>query len=784
MSSSLFGASVHRVEDPGLLRGEAQYLDDVPVSDPLFVAIVRSSEAHAELTGIDVGDARAMPGVVDVVIAHDLGSINGPRRRTPWVQPAASLVERTVDLHLREEVFRVLAADRVRYSGEPVAAVVAESPYLAADAAELVRVDYRPLPVLADAASALAPDAPLLNPAWPDNVSVHFRVAKGDIDAAFAAADVVVGDEFVIGRQTGTPIEPRGVVALVEGDMLTVWSSTQSPYRVRDALAHCLDRSPERIRVRTPNVGGGFGIKGPVYPEEVLVSALALRLDRAVKWVETRSEHFLAAIHSRDQAHRIELAVSADGVILGLRDSYVVDAGACNVSGLTVPYNPAAHLQGGYRIPALDIECTCVVTNKSPLASYRGAGRPEAVFALERVLERAAQALDLDPLELRSRNLIAADEMPYDAGIPYRDGSDLVLDAGDLPRSLQLAAESAGYDDWRARQAAARADGRYLGIGIATYVEGTGIGPGEIADISIAPDGEVRVAVALPSQGQGHETSLAQVCSDALGVPMARITIVQGDTAAVPTGGATIASRTATVVGNAVNNAAALLRDDIVRRSAQLLEASPADLDVDLEHGRVAVRGAPQRTVDLATLAATDALSAQATFAPPGVTFASGAHIVVVEVDPRTGLVDVIRYVAAHDCGRLINPVIVEGQVVGGIAQGIGGALLEELVYDNGQLVTGSFMDYLPPRAPDMPEIAVVHVETPSARNPLGIKGVGEAGAIAPPAAITNAIEDALRPLGARVVRCPNAPRTVAELAAAASTPPKSATRNESPGHS
>jgi carbon-monoxide dehydrogenase large subunit len=761
---SLFGASLQRVEDPGLLRGEARYLDDLDVTDPLFVAIVRSSEAHAELTGVEVEAARAMPGVVDVVAADDLGSVNDPRQRPQWVQPAPSLAARATELHLREEVFRILAADRVRYSGEPVAAVVAESPYLAADAAELVRVDYRSLPVVTDTASALAADAPRLNPEWPDNVSTHFRLTKGDVDAAFAAAHVVVGDEFVVGRQTGTPIEPRGVLALPDGDTLTVWSSTQSPYRVRDALTRWLDLPPDRVRVRAPNVGGGFGVKGPVYPEEVLVAALALRLGRAVKWIETRSEQFLAAIHSRDQAHRVELAVSADGLILGLRDSYVVNAGACNVSGLTVPYNTTAHLQGGYRIPTLEIECTCVVTNKSPLAAYRGAGRPEAVFALERALDRAARALGLDPLEFRSRNLVAASDMPYDAGIPYRDGSDLVLDAGDLPRSLELAAERADYSGWRTRQAAARAEGRYLGIGIATYVEGTGIGPGEIADVSIGADGEVRVAVALPSQGQGHATSLAQVCADALGVPLSRITVVQGDTAAIPTGGATIASRTATVVGNAVDVAAHRLRDEILSRAADQLEASAADLDFDGD--TVTVRGAPQRSVGVAALVETSPLRAEGTFTPPGVTFASGAHVAVVDVDPSTGLVDVVHYVAAHDCGRLINPTIVEGQVVGGIAQGIGGALLEELVYDsNGQLITGSFMDYLPPRATDMPAIAVVHVETPSTRNPLGIKGVGEAGAIAPPAAIVNAIEDALSPFGARLVRCPSTPRAVAALA-------------------
>jgi carbon-monoxide dehydrogenase large subunit len=767
--TGLFGEPVRRVEDPAVLRGAAHFLDDLPVSDPLHLAVVRGTVAHGRVDAVDGSAALELPGVVEVVTAADLGPRNGPFPHPTWFPPSDGLRAAVDPLLLRPEFLRVLAGDRVRYAGEPIAAVLAADPYTAADATELVEVEVEPLPAVAGVDAALDPDAPLLNPEWGDNLSAHFTVRKGDAELALREATVVVREVFTFGRQTGAPLEPRGALAVADPGTggLTVWSSTQAPHWLRKALATFTGVQADRIRVVAPNVGGGFGIKSMVYPEELLVALLALRLGRPVKWVETRSEHFLGAVHSRDQRHEVELALDSEGRVTGLRDRYLVDVGASNVEGLVVPYNTAGHLQGAYRIPALEIDCRCVVTNKTPLSAYRGAGRPEAVFAMERILDRAARELDIDPIELRRRNLLELDEMPYDAGIPYRDGSKLVLDAGDLPAGLDLAVKEGDYQGWRRRQAELRESGRYLGIGVATYVEGTGIGPGELAEITVEPSGQVRIAVALPSQGQGHATTLAQICADELSVGLDDVRLVQGDTAAVATGGGTIASRTAVVVGNAVGDAARNLREVLLRAGADALEAAPEDLE--LRDGRVRVRGAPGRSLTLAELAASSGdgsgLAAGGDFAPPGVTFASGAHYAVVEVDPWTGSVRVLRYLVVHDCGRVINPTIVEAQVAGGVAQGIGGALLEELVYDeDGQLLTGSFMDYLLPRSTGLPAIEVLHLETPSRRNPLGIKGVGEAGTIGPPAAIAGAVEDALAPFGARVTRCPLPPHVVAGL--------------------
>lgn len=769
MSARLLGEPVRRVEDPGILRGAASFLDDVPAGDALHLAVVRSTVAHGRLELLDASAALELPGVVEVVSAADLGPRNGPFPHPIWFPPSDALRAAVDPLLLRPEFLRVLADGRVRYAGEPVAAVLAGDPYAAADAAELVEVDLDPLPVVAGVDMALAPDAPLLNPEWGDNLSAHFTVRKGDADQALRSGAVVVRDVFTFGRQTGAPLEPRGALAVPdpEAGRLTVWSSTQAPHWLRNALATFTGMGAERIRVVAPQVGGGFGIKSMVYPEELLVALLALRLERPVKWVETRSEHFLAAVHSRDQRHEIELALDREGRITGLRDRYLVDVGASNVEGLVVPYNTAGHLQGAYRVPALEIDCRCVVTNKTPLAAYRGAGRPEAVFAMERILDRAARELGIDPVELRRRNLIGAAEMPHDTGIPYRDGSRLVLDAGDLAGGLDLAVERGDYQGWRRRQADLREAGRYLGIGVATYVEGTGIGPGERAEVRVEPSGQVRITVALPSQGQGHATTLAQICADELSVRLDDVRLIQGDTAAMSQGDGTIASRTAVVVGNAVGEAARNLREELLRAGAEALEAAPDDLE--LRDGRVRVRGAPSRSLRLAEVAVAagdgNGLAAGGSFTPPGVTFASGAHLAVVEVDPWTGSVRVLRYLVVHDCGRVINPTIVEAQVAGGVAQGIGGALLEELVYDSdGQLLTGSFMDYLLPRSTGLPAIEVLHLETPSLRNPLGIKGVGEAGTIGPPAVIAGAVEDALAPFGARVTRCPLPPHVVAGL--------------------
>jgi carbon-monoxide dehydrogenase large subunit len=762
VSTKLFGQRVLRLEDEAVLRGQSAYLDDLPVRDALHVAFVRSPIAHGRLLSIEVSEANRMPDVRAVVTAADLGEANGPHPHPTWFAANAAL-QAAIDPLARPEHLELLARRVVRYAGTPLAAVLATDPYSAADGAEAVEVDIDELPLVMTMEHALAPDAALLHPEWGDNVCLRFKVAKGDIEQAWAQADVVVEEMLTMGRQTGTPMEPRGVVAQFDGAVLEVWSSTQAPHWLRNALVTVTGLAKDKIRVIAPHVGGGFGIKSMVYPEELAVALLAIRTGRRLKWVETRSEHFMSVVHSRDQRHEVALALSADGRILGLRDRYTVDCGASNVEALVVPYNTTAHLQGGYRIPALDVQCTGVLTNKAPLSAYRGAGRPEAVFAIERVLELAARRLAIDPLELRLRNLLRPDEIPYDAGIPYRDGSPLILDIGDVAESLSQAAAAVDYPHFRRRQADLRRTGRYVGVGVATYVEGTGIGPGELAEIEILANGDAEIRFALPSQGQGHATVMAQICADYLGLPLHSIHVRQGDTSAVVDGGGTIASRTVTVVGNSVALAASQLAGRMLHEAAAALEARPEDLELD--DGAARVKGAPHRAITFAELASRASLVEQATFTVPGVTFANGTHMAVVDVDPRTGVVAVEQYVAAHDCGRVVNPMIVDGQVIGGVAQGIGGALLEELVYDsNGQLVTGSFMSYLVPRATDLPEIAVRHLETPSKRNPLGIKGVGEAGTIGAAAALANAIDDALSPFGAVVTRCPMTPPTVAAL--------------------
>lgn len=769
------GAPVRRIEDPRILRGRSAYIDDIG-GTCLHLAVVRSPLAHARLTGIDASRAAESPGVVEVVTASDLGSANGPFPHPSWF-PANETIQAAANPELQPEQIRLLVADVARYVGEPIAAVVATDPYLATDAASEVALELDPLPVLASPEEALRPDAPIINEGWTSNIAAHFAIANGDPDAAFQRADHVVRDVFFVARQTGTPIEPRGAYASPEpaGGGLIMWSSTQTPHWLRDALVVSLGLPPDRIRVVAPDVGGGFGIKSMIYPEELLVAALALRLDAPVKWIETRSEHFLSAVHSRDQRHDIELALRSDGVIVGLRDRYVVDTGASNVEALVVPYNTAAHLQGPYRVPNLLVECTCVVTNKSPLSSYRGAGRPEAVFAMDRILDRAAKEIGLDPAEIRRRNLLRAEEMPYDAGIFYRDGNRLVIDGGDPGGCLERALAEAGYDEWRGRQQTLREEGRYVGIGISCYIEGTGIGPYEVAEARIDPSGRVIVSVAFPSQGQGHETTLAQICADQLGVRIEDVRIRQGDTGLVAYGGGTIASRTAVLVGNAVADASRRLKEQVLKVASDRLEAAPGDLEI--ADGEVRVKGVPSTRLTLAEASSSvlpgggspgvagPGLEQRGAFDPPQVTFANGVHVAITEVDVGTGEVELLRYVVVHDCGRVINPVIVEGQIAGGVAQGIGGALLEELVYnEDAQLIAGSFMDYLIPRAPDMPDLDIVHLETPSTLNPLGIKGVGEAGAISPPAAVIGAIEDALAPFGVSVSRCPMTPSQIAGL--------------------
>ena len=779
MSGRYVGAAVRRREDPRLLTGRAQYVDDIPVARCAHAVIVRSTHAHARLVRVHLERARRDPSVVACFAFADLADVLGPLPSAGLPPPA---LEARVRFQTRTAPQLPLAADRVRYAGEPVAVVVAESRAAAEDARELVDVEYDPLPVVVDAERALEAGTPLIHPAWGDNVAVAFSVRVGDPDRAFAEAPVRVGATFRVPRSAGIPLEPRGILAVPgpEDGGVAIWASTQVPHLLQRALAERLRVAAHRVRVVAPDVGGGFGTKCSVYPEDVLIPVLAARLRRPVKWIEARREHFQSATHSREQVHEAEIAASADGAVAGFRDRFVLDQGAYNPWGIVQPYNTVAHLLGPYRVRSAAFEARSVVTNKTPHAPYRGAGRPEAVFVMERMLDLLARRLGIDPADLRRRNTVRGDEMPYDTGLPYRDGHPCVYDSGDFAGALERALDAVGYDAFRRDQRLLRARGTYRGVGLAAYVEGTGIGPYESATVRVDTTGKIAVATGACSQGQGHETTFAQIAADALGVDLDDVTVAGGDTREVAAGIGTFASRSLVVAGNAVARAAQDVRQKLLRAAATLLEA--AEGDVDVASGRVFVRGSPGRGLPLAALVrsslptldgarvADPVFEASRVQTVPTVTFASAVHVALVEVDPETGAVTIVRYVVAPDCGRVVNPLIVEGQIHGGVAQGIGGGLGETLVYDAaGQLLSGSLSDYPLPKARDLPRIETIHLEYPSPRNPLGVKGVGEGGAIAPPAALANAIEDALAPFGVRITEGPATPgRVVALIRAAA----------------
>ncbi len=774
MGAKYFGASVKRREDPRFLRGEARYVDDVKLSGMLHVAFLRSPHAHARLAAIRTTAAAAMPGVVGVFAHADLARWMKPLPLFGAVPPGLAAAVR---FDVRQAPQFALCKDRARHVGEIAAMVVADTRARAEDAAERIEVDWEPLPAVVDMRAATAASAPLLHPEWGTNVAIAFSHGIGDPDAAFAAADVRVSETFHIQRYVGMPIEARGVVAAWDrrDGTLTTWNSTQVSHFVQQGLTVALELPPHKIRVIAPDLGGGFGTKASGYAEDALIPIAAVALGRPVKWIEDRREHMMGATHARHQVHAISLAARRDGTILGLRDHIWLDLGAYNTWGVVLPYNTVAHLIGPHRIRHMHVDVEAVVTPKTPNAPYRGAGRPETVFAMDRAVDRLARELGMDPAEIRRRNYIRADELPYDFGMPYRDGNPLIYDSGDFPAALEAALETAGYAEFRRDQARLRADGIHRGIGISGYVEGTAIGPFEGVTVKIDLAGRAVVATGAVNSGQGHETSFAQVAADHLGIPLDWVTVIGGDTAAVPFGVGTFASRSAVTAGSSIVDACRQVKDKLTRAAATLLEASAAD--VEIEDGQAFVRGAPGSAVPLARVVqasiptfarpgvATPDFEASAYHHVPTVTYASAVHVAKVEVDVGTGHVKLLGYLVAHDCGKIINPVIVEGQVHGGVAQGVGGALYEEMVYDDaGQLLTGSLMDYLVPTATDLPPIDTVHLEYPSPRNPLGIKGLGEGGAISPPAAIANAIEDALQPFGVKITETPVSPARLLAL--------------------
>jgi aerobic carbon-monoxide dehydrogenase large subunit len=773
-----FGAAVRRREDPRLLRGDGRFVDDIKLAGMAHAAFLRSPHAHARIHAIRTEAAARAAGVVRVLTWEALA---------PWMKPLPLFgavppgLAARVTVALKQTPQLAMCRDIARHVGEIVAMVVAESRALAEDAAELVEVDYEPLPAVTDMVAAAKPGSSLIHPEWGDNVAVHFATGFGDVDGAFREAAVRVRDRFDVQRYVGMPIETRGVVAQWDprDGSLTTWNSTQVVHFVQQGLMAALGLPAHKVRVIAPDVGGGFGTKANGYPEDLLIPAAAIACRRPVKWTEDRREHMMASAHARHQVHDIEIAATRDGTMLAVRDRIWVDLGAYNVWGIVLPYNTVAHLLGPHRVPALAVECRGVVTSKTANAPYRGAGRPESVFAMDRIVDRLARELRMDPAELRRRNYLSAADLPYELDIPYRDGNRLVYDTGDFRANLEAALEAIGYDRRRAEQAELRSRGVHRGLGISGYVEGTAIGPFEGATVRMDISGRAVVATGACSQGQGHETSFAQVAADTLGIPLDWVTVVGGDTAAIPFGVGTFASRSAVNAGSSIHVAAGKVRDKLVEAAAGLLEAAPGDIEIS--DGMAGVRGAPgsRLPLDRVIRSALPTFAQPAAVSPdfeatvyhhqPTVTYTSAVHIAHVEVDTGTGAVRLLRYVVAHDCGKLINPIIVEGQIHGGVAQGVGGGLLEEMVYDEqGQLLIGTFMDYLVPTAMELPPIETVHLEYPSPRNPLGIKGIGEGGAISPPAALANAVEDALVPLGVRVRRAPLGPSAVLELIEAA----------------
>jgi aerobic carbon-monoxide dehydrogenase large subunit len=794
MTTRTIGARIPRNEDPRLLAGRGRFVDDIRPRDVLHAAVLRSPHAHARILRIDTTQARALPGVSLVLTAAELGELNQP---TPLLIPHPNLH------HPRTPT--PLARDEARYVGEPVALVVAESRYVAEDALALIDVDWQPLPAVASIEAALADGAPLVHADVPGNHAAHVAQRVGDPDGAFARAARVLRERLWIERSCGSPIETRGVVAEWDArtGKLSVWDSTQAPLPIKNGLARLFGLPEFNVDVIAPDVGGGFGTKIMLfYPEEILVPAAAIRLGRAVKWIEDRREHLLAANQERGQRHDVEVAIDADGRILALRDRFVHDAGAYTPYGIVIPLITSTQLPGPYRLRNYAVEFDVVYTNTAVVTPYRGAGRPHGAFVMERVIGAIARALALEPTDVRRRNFIQPEEMPWDVGLTFQDGGPTRYDSGDYPRGLALALEQLDVAEFRKQQMEARAERRYLGLGVACYVEGTGIGPYEGAHVRVEPSGKVLVATGLTTQGQGHQTTFAQIAADALGCDPTNVTVITGDTSRFNWGAGTFASRALVTSGNAVSVAAIKVRDKALQIAAELFEVSAADLEI--VDGEVRVRGVPGRVLTLGALATVanpiryaygkdsaeaalklvrpragavlapgqePGLEAFGYYAPPSATFASGCHAAIVEVDAATGDVKIVRYVVQHDCGTLVNPIIVEGQIRGGVAQGVGGALYERIVYDeDGQPLTTSFMDFLMPTAAEIPAIEIVHTETPSPLNPLGVKGVGEAGAIPVPALVAEAVDDALAPFGVRVREMPLNPERVLSLIRASRT--------------
>ncbi len=757
------GSEVKRLEDPRLIQGQAHYVDDVTLPGLLHAFLVRSPWAHARIASVDVSAAAKAQGVITVLTGKDLeGKVNPkplaispPRIKVPPHPP--------------------LALGRVTFVGHPVALVVASERALARDAADLVQAEYDPLDPVTDPEAALRPDAPQIYAEVPGNLAFEHTWTTGDLDSAFAGADHLIRARFVNQRLAPTPLEPRGCVALYQGGTLTLWTSTQMPHRVKSMLAETVALPEHQIRVIAPEVGGGFGCKVGLYDEEVLVAFASMRLGRPVKWIEQRSESFASTTHGRGQIHEAELAVARDGTLLALRVRGVADLGA-HLEAFTAgpPLLCGRLITGAYRIPAASYTIQGALTTKTPTAAYRGAGRPEGSFIIERMMDLAAAELGMDPVETRKKNFIRPEEFPYK--VP----SGLTYDSGRYAHTLDKALAILDYTKVREEQARLSAQGRYLGVGVSTFVETASTGPSrmmafsghEYGAVRVEPTGRITVLTGTSPHGQGGETTFAQIVADDLGVRPEDVTVLHGDTAVVPMGFGTGGSRGGTVGGTAVLLASQTVKDKARRIAAHLLEAAPED--IVLEDGKLHVKGLPDRAVTLKEVAQAahrasklppgiePGLEASRVFDPPDFTIPFGVYLAVVEVLPETGEVKLLRFIGVDDVGTVLNPLILKGQLHGGIAQGIAQALWEEVVYDEaGQILSGSLMDYAAPKAPDLLMFELDHTVTRTPHNPLGAKGVGEAGCVGAPQAVVNAVMDALSPFGIRHLDMPLRPEKI-----------------------
>ncbi len=768
---AVFGQSISRLEDATLLKGEARFVDDIDLPGMLHVAFVRSTYAHAAISAMDCEQARAMPGVHAVWTAADLKDhLTENLLRVALPSPSYRL-----DLHRP-----VLASDEVVHVGEAIAAIIATNRHTAEDAAALVQVDYDPLPVAADCRAALESGAPTVHRSATHNLVAEFAFDYGDHKACFESAPHVFRETLWQHRGVANSMETRGVVASFDrlDDKLTVWSSTQTPHAGKRGLCDLLGLDENRLRVVTPEVGGGFGPKLVFYPEEVIVALASLRLRTPVKWIEDRLEHFVATTQERDQFWDMEIATDAQGQILGLRGALIHDHGAYTARGLNVPYSSAAAITLPYIVPNFHIDVRLAATNKTSVTPIRGAGQPQAVFVMERLLDRVATELKLDRAKVRRINLVPSEKMPYATPLKTRGGMQVVLDSGNYPACLSMALERSGWNSFKTRQADALKQGRYIGLGLANYVEGTGRGPFEPVSVRVAENGRIHVASGASAMGQSTKTMLAQVVAEQLGGDVSNLIISTGDTATIELGMGGFNSRQAVMAGSSAHAAACAVRKKALVVASHMLDVGEQALEI--EGSRIKLRGEGGRSIGLGEIARAVA-GLPGYYVPGGVspgleaterviindmTYANGSAVVEVEVDAQTGHVAVNRIVFVHDCGRMIHPQIVEGQIVGGIVHGIGNALLENMTYDdNAQPTSVTFADYLMMTSTELPaSIELLHMESPTPLNAMGIKGVGESGVIPMTAAIASAIDDALGPFRVKTTHVPIAPQDVFQL--------------------